>query len=172
LIALRNLLEMPVRHFGVRQHHLGIRATRRGEARIVLCQREERVVRDGDRERVHCLFITSLAHASEAGVLSNVAAERQREIGVRMALGAEAGRVQRMVVAQGTRVVIIGVVIGVAFAIWSTRALGSLLFGVGALDFATFLAMAVAMVLIGMLASYVPARRASNVDPNESLRAN
>jgi ABC-type antimicrobial peptide transport system permease subunit len=88
-----------------------------------------------------------------------------------MALGAEAGRVRRMVVAQGTRIVIVGVVIGIAFAIGSTRALGSLLFGVGAFDFATFSAMALTMVLIGMLASYVPARRASNVDPNESLRA-
>ena len=105
------------------------------------------------------------------GVLSNIVADRRREIGVRMALGAEARRVRRMVVAQGTRVVFLGVTIGVAFAIWSTRALGGLLFGVGALDFATFLATIATMVLIGMLASYVPARRASNVDPNESLRA-
>jgi ABC-type antimicrobial peptide transport system permease subunit len=104
-------------------------------------------------------------------VLSNVVAERRREIGVRMALGAEARRVQRMVVAQGTRVVIVGVVIGVAVAVWGTRALGSLLFGVGALDVATFLAMAATMILIGMLASYIPARRASSVNPIESLRA-
>lgn len=105
------------------------------------------------------------------GVLSNVVAERRREIGIRMALGAEAGRVQRMVVTQGARVVAIGVVIGIAVAIWTTRALGSLLFGIGALDTATFLAMAAFMILIGVVASYVPARRASSVDPIESLRA-
>jgi predicted permease len=104
------------------------------------------------------------------GVLSYVVAQRTREIGVRMALGAEAGRVRRMVVAQGTRVVAIGVVIGIGIAIASTRALESLLFGVDALDGATFVAMSASMLAIGLLASYVPARRASRVDPIESLR--
>jgi putative ABC transport system permease protein len=104
------------------------------------------------------------------GVLSYVVAERTREIGVRMALGAEAGRVRRMVVAQGARVVGIGVVIGVGVAFASTRALGKLLFGVQALDVATFAGMSAAMVGIGLLASYLPARRASSVDPIESLR--
>ena len=65
------------------------------------------------------------------GVLSYIVAQRTREIGVRMALGARAGQVRRMVVLQGARVVIVGVVIGVAFALWMTSALGSLLFGVG-----------------------------------------
>lgn len=105
------------------------------------------------------------------GVLSYVVAERTREIGVRMALGAEAGQVRRMVVAQGAAVVMLGVVIGVAIAIVSTRALGSLLFGVEAVDVATFIAMSLSMIAVGLLASYVPARRASNVDPMESLRS-
>ncbi|HUF69895.1 MAG TPA: ABC transporter permease [Longimicrobiales bacterium] len=104
------------------------------------------------------------------GVLSYVVAERTREIGVRMALGAEAKSVQRMVVGQGIRVVIIGVVIGVLVARASTRALSSLLFGVEAADLATFVGMSGAMLLVGLLASYVPARRASSVDPIESLR--
>ena len=104
------------------------------------------------------------------GVLSYVVAQRTREIGVRMALGAEASRVRRMVVAQGARVVAIGVVIGVAVALAFTRTLGGLLFGVKAVDAVTFVAMSASMVAIGLLASYVPARRASKVDPIESLR--
>jgi len=105
------------------------------------------------------------------GVLSYVVAERTREIGVRMALGAEAGQVRRMVVVQGTTVVMLGVVIGVAIALMSTRALGTLLFGVPAVDVMTFIAMSLSMIGVGLLASYVPARRASSVDPMESLRS-
>ena len=104
------------------------------------------------------------------GVLSYVVAERTREIGVRMALGAEASGVRRMVVAQGARVVLLGVGIGVLVALASTPALGSLLFNVGAIDATTFVAMSTAMLAVGLLASYVPARRASSVDPIRSLR--
>jgi predicted permease len=104
------------------------------------------------------------------GVLSYVVAQRTREIGVRMALGAEARRVRRMVVAQGARVVVVGVMIGVTTAVAVTRALGSLLFGVEPVDILTFVAMSASMIAIGLLASYVPARRASRVDPIEALR--
>ena len=105
------------------------------------------------------------------GVLSYVVAERTREIGVRMALGAEAGQVRRMVVVQGSKVVAVGVVIGVAVSLASTRALGTLLFNVPAIDIMTFVAMSLAMIGVGLLASYMPARRASSVDPMESLRS-
>ena len=104
------------------------------------------------------------------GVLSYVVAERTREIGVRMALGAEARQVQRMVVVQGSRLLALGVVIGVGAAIGVTRVLESLLFGVKAADIATFFGMSGTMILIGLLATYLPARRASSVDPIESLR--
>jgi predicted permease len=104
------------------------------------------------------------------GVLSCVVAERTREIGVRMALGATAAAVRRMVVAQGARVVAVGVAIGLLAAFAATRALGGLLFGVAAVDAPTFLAMALLMLAIGGLAAYAPARRASRVDPWESLR--
>ena len=104
------------------------------------------------------------------GVLSYIVAQRTREIGVRMALGAEASEVRRMVVLQGAKVVAVGIVIGVGAALASTRALASLLYDVEAVDASTFVAMSMSMVAIGLLASYLPARRASRVDPVESLR--
>ncbi len=104
------------------------------------------------------------------GVLSYVVAERTREIGVRMALGATAGAVRRMVVTQGTRVVLVGVVIGIGAAIGATRLLGSLLYDIGAVEPVLFGAMSLMMIGIGMVASYMPARQASRVDPLESLR--
>jgi len=105
------------------------------------------------------------------GVLSCVVAERTREIGVRMALGATAAAVRRMVVAQGARVVAVGVALGLLAGFAATRALAGLLFGVAAADGPTFAAMAVLMLTIGGVAAYVPARRASRVDPCESLRS-
>jgi putative ABC transport system permease protein len=120
------------------------------------------------------LVVSSLALILGAvglyGVLSYVVAERTREIGVRMALGATAGVVRRQVVSQGTRVVLVGVAIGVAAAFAATRLLGTLLFDVGAVDLAVFVAMSLTMIAVGGLASYVPARRASGVDPIEALR--
>jgi predicted permease len=104
------------------------------------------------------------------GVLSYVVAERTKEIGLRMALGAEARLVQRMIVAQGARVAGIGVLIGAAAALVSTRVLGGLLFGIDAVDPRTFAGMSAAMILVALLASYLPARRASRMDPIDSLR--
>jgi putative ABC transport system permease protein len=104
------------------------------------------------------------------GVLSYVVAERTREIGVRMALGASASAVRRQVVSQGTKVVLFGVAVGVAAAFAATRLLGALLFDVKPVDIIVFLAMSATMIGVGMLASYMPARRASGVDPIEALR--
>jgi putative ABC transport system permease protein len=103
--------------------------------------------------------------------LSYVVAQRTREIGVRMALGATASLVRRQVVSQGARVVLVGVVIGVAAAVASTRFLGTLLYGVEAVDPLVFATMSVLMIGMGVLASYMPARRASSVDPIEALRS-
>ena len=105
------------------------------------------------------------------GVLSYVVAQRTREIGVRMALGATASAVRRQVVSQGTSVVIVGVVIGIGAAFASTRLLGKLLYDVQAVDPVAFTLMALMMIGMGALASYMPARRASNVDPIEALRS-
>ena len=104
------------------------------------------------------------------GVLSYVVAERTREIGVRMALGATTASVRRMVVSQGVRVVLIGAVVGVVVALASTRLLKTLLYEIDAVNGVVFVAMSFAMIAIGMLASYLPARRASRVDPAVSLR--
>jgi putative ABC transport system permease protein len=104
------------------------------------------------------------------GVLSYGVAERTREIGVRMALGATASAVRRMVVSQGARVVSIGAVLGIAAALAATRLLQTLLYGVDAVEPVVFGAMTIMMIGIGMLASYVPARRASGIDPIRSLR--
>ena len=104
------------------------------------------------------------------GVLSYGVAERTREIGVRMALGATTGAVRRMVVSQGARVILIGAVVGAGVALASTRLLDTLLYNVDAASPHVFVAMSIMMIGIGMLASYMPARRASSVDPIESLR--
>jgi ABC-type antimicrobial peptide transport system permease subunit len=88
-----------------------------------------------------------------------------------MALGATAGVVRRQVVSQGAKVVGVGVVLGLGAALASTRLLGALLFGVEAVDPAVFAAMSVAMIGIGVMASYMPAHRASSIDPIEALRS-
>lgn len=105
------------------------------------------------------------------GVLSYIVAERTREIGVRMALGAESASVQRMVVVRGVQVVTVGIVIGAAVALGVTRTLGALLFGVSAADVTTFAVVSFVILCVGALASYVPARRASSIDPVEALRS-
>ena len=105
------------------------------------------------------------------GVLSYVVSLRTREIAVRMALGAEAARVRWMVVLQAARVTLAGVAVGLLAALALTRALDSLLFGVGTLDAPTFVAMSGVMLGVAFLASYIPARRASSVDLMQLLRS-
>jgi ABC-type antimicrobial peptide transport system permease subunit len=104
------------------------------------------------------------------GVLSYVVTQRTREIAVRMALGAEPRDLRRMLVLQGGRVALTGVAVGVLTAIGVTRFLESLLFGVQPIDTFTFVGMASVMLAIALLACYVPARRASAVDPMQALR--
>jgi putative ABC transport system permease protein len=104
------------------------------------------------------------------GVLSYVVAERTREIGVRMALGATAGAVRWLVMSQGAKVVLAGLALGIGAAVVSTRLLSTLLYNVKAVDPVVFAVMSLIMTAIGLLASYLPARRASKVDPIESLR--
>ncbi|HEX6976592.1 MAG TPA: ABC transporter permease [Vicinamibacterales bacterium] len=104
------------------------------------------------------------------GVLSYVVAQRSREIAVRMALGAERSAVRKMVVLQGAAVAVLGVGLGIAAALGLTGVLQSLLFGVDRFDRVTFAGTSVLMMLVAALASYVPAHRASAVDPIQALR--
>jgi predicted permease len=104
------------------------------------------------------------------GVLSYRATERRQEIGVRMALGAEAKTVRRMFVRQGGQVALLGVVVGVLAAVGMTRYIQTLLFDVQRLDATAFAGMSAVMLAVALLASYIPALRASRVDPAIALR--
>ena len=105
------------------------------------------------------------------GVLSYRAAKRAQEIGLRMALGAEAKTVRRMFIWQGARVALLGVVVGALAAFGLTTYIQTLLFGVGRLDLTAFAGMSAVMVAVALLASYIPALRASRVNPVIALRS-
>jgi len=104
------------------------------------------------------------------GVISWSVAQRAAEIGIRMALGARAGDVLRLVVGIGMRPAFLGLALGLAGAVSLTRVLRNLLYGVPALDPLTFVAMTVLLAAVAFLASWIPARRATRVDPMASLR--
>jgi len=104
------------------------------------------------------------------GVISYSVSQRTREIGIRMALGAERMAVMKLVVGQGFRLAAIGVAIGVIAAAAAGRLIESQLFQVGSFDPLTILATAGALLAAGLLASYLPARRAVRVDPAVTLR--
>jgi ABC-type antimicrobial peptide transport system permease subunit len=104
------------------------------------------------------------------GVVSYVAAQRTREIGVRMALGAQAREIVALVVGHGMRPVVIGIVAGLAGAVGVTRFMKTLLFGVTPLDPATFASVVAIVAVVGLVACWVPARRALRVDPIAALR--
>jgi putative ABC transport system permease protein len=104
------------------------------------------------------------------GVISYTVNQRRAEIGVRMALGARASQVGRMVVGQSLRVAAVGIVVGLAGALATTRVMQSLLFGVSPTDPVTLVGVTVLLVTLGAVASYAPARRATKVDPVEVLR--
>jgi putative ABC transport system permease protein len=104
------------------------------------------------------------------GVLSYSVMRRAQEIGVRMALGADARAVRRMFIWQGTRMTLLGVLVGALAAVGFTRYVQTLLYGVQRLDLAAFGGMSAVMVAVALFASYIPARRASRVDPLVALR--
>ena len=112
-----------------------------------------------------------LAAVGVYGVVSYAVAQRTREIGVRMALGAQRSVVLRLVVAQGVRLTLMGILLGLAGSLAGARLLEGLLFGVGARDPATFVGVPVLLFLVSAVACYVPARRAASVDPAIALRA-
>jgi putative ABC transport system permease protein len=104
------------------------------------------------------------------GVISYSVAQRTREVGIRRALGAQQSDILRLIVGQGIGLTMAGVAIGIGGAFALTRVIKGLLFGVSATDPATFVEAAALFVLIAFVASYLPARRATRIDPIAALR--
>src|SRR6185503_10059728 len=111
-----------------------------------------------------------LATAGLYGVISYSVAQRTHELGIRVALGAQVKDVMQMVLRQGMTFVVIGELVGIAGAFALTRLLGGLLFGVTPTDAITFIAVVTILTIVALLACYIPARRATKVDPLVALR--
>jgi predicted permease len=135
------------------------------------------VARTTARQRFNLLLLSTfaasallLAAVGIYGVTSYAVGQRTNEIGVRLALGALPGDVLSLVVGQGMRLVLLGVALGVAAALAVSRLMAGLLYGVGAADVATYVAIGALLSVVALLACYLPARRATHVDPATALR--
>jgi ABC-type antimicrobial peptide transport system permease subunit len=117
------------------------------------------------------LLAVVIAAVGIAGVLAFSVSARTNEIGIRMSLGADPGRVQRMILKEGGVLLAIGLVVGVAGALLAAGVIRGLLFGVAPHDPATFAAVAVTMASIGVVACWIPALRASRIDPAITMRS-
>jgi putative ABC transport system permease protein len=116
------------------------------------------------------LLALVLASTGLYSVMSYAVSRRTREIGIRMAIGAQVGDMLKLVISEGMILVIIGTSIGLAGALALSGLLSSLLFGISATNLPTFLAVAVILLGVSLLACYIPARRATKVDPMIALR--
>ena len=138
---------------------------------------EDVVARSIARQRMAMLLLSILsalalvlAAIGVYGVIAYLAAQRTREIGVRMALGATRGDVLQLVLGQGMRIALAGIGVGIVAALGLTRLLAKMIYGVGATDPVTFGAVALLLTAVALFACYVPARRAMRVDPTSALR--
>ncbi len=119
---------------------------------------------------VFAVMAILLAAIGIYGVISYSVAERTREIGLRVALGAEPGDIRRLVIGESMRVTLCGIALGLLCAIWLARFLRSLLYGVNEFDLLSLVTVTLFMSLVALIASYVPALRASNLDPSRALQ--
>jgi ABC-type antimicrobial peptide transport system permease subunit len=106
------------------------------------------------------------------GVISYSVTRQTQEIGIRMALGSSAGRVQRKILASTLRLAVVGIVLGTAVSLGAVHLIAALLFGVSPWDTTTFIAMALTLIAVAVLSGYLPARRASRINPMVALRNN
>jgi len=138
---------------------------------------DEVVVQKTSRQRFNMLLLTIfgasalfMAAIGVYGLMSYSVQQRTQELGVRMALGAQASDLRNMVLRQGMLLALIGVAIGVGGAFWLTHFLASFLFGVKAWDPAAFIATPLILCCVALVAIWIPARRATRVDPITALR--
>ena len=138
---------------------------------------DEVVSRSTSRQRFNMLLMTVfgsaalfLAAIGVYGLMAYTVQQRTQEIGIRLALGAGTGNVRKMVVFQGMRLALVGVAIGIGAALGLTRLIATFLFGVNAKDAAVFTSVAVLLSVVSLLAVWVPARRATRIDPVIALR--
>jgi ABC-type antimicrobial peptide transport system permease subunit len=117
------------------------------------------------------LLALALSSVGLAGVVAYTVSRRTREIGIRLALGAQRTQVLRMVLAQGLRLTAMGLGIGLAGAYFLSRFLSTVLFDVSATDAATYVTVAGLLLVVAVVACYVPATRAMRVDPIATLRS-
>jgi ABC-type antimicrobial peptide transport system permease subunit len=117
------------------------------------------------------LLALLIAAVGIGGVLAFSVSARTQEIGIRMALGADGGRVQRMILREGGVLLVIGLVLGVVGAFFAVQVMRGLLFGVAPHDPTTFIGVAVMMAAIGLVACWLPALRASRIDPAITMRS-
>jgi putative ABC transport system permease protein len=119
---------------------------------------------------VFALVALSLAAVGIYGLMSYAVEQRTQEIGIRMALGANQGKIMRMVLGQSMRLAAIGTVVGLALAFGLTRLLAGFLFGVKSSDPLTYSVVVIVLAAVALLAAFIPARRATRVDPILALR--